>query len=499
MANWSFENRVLSFESDIFSHLSTRESMDIDSTSVTKGSSCRLKENGMPLYPVSLYDSGEGLPYAPEDWPYPGDKWSWKVGGRIAASGYFLDRYMYTPARLREGGRKTGFASKLSLEQYIRKNFPDADVNAFFASFSWKIPSKSCMKDDIELFTPPRETAEHSGSDSQFDGTCCKAGNRACKSLSATEDSVSDVMFCDICCSEPGFCRDCCCILCCKTIKMAFGGYSYIRCEAKIDGYVCGHSAHIECALRAYMAGTVGGSIGLETEYYCRRCDSRTDLVFHVESLLQTCKSINSRDDIEKILNVGICVLRGSEKTSGKQLLRHIEMAMEKLRNGTDLEDVWKKEDTAVTEVGLSLNGKCAFGFRNYEEPLDHKVGSPQPLSSTFDHRVESLKLEDEIDQILHALRKSQDFEYRLAEERLFAHKNYILNLYQQLDKERSDLSRHTSLKDPNTTVLDAVQSRIDQIKQEVSKLKDMEEAKKGFGRVSKYILKEHFGLEIES
>lgn len=149
--------------------------------------------------------------------------------------------------------------------------------------------------------------------------------------------------------------------------------------------------------------------------------------------------------------------------------------------------------------VGLSLNGKCAFGFQNYEEPHDHKVGSPQPLSSTFDHRVESLKLEDEIDQILHALRKSQDFEYRLAEERLFAHKNYILNLYQQLDKERSELSRHASLKDPNTTVLDAVQSRIEQIKREVSKLKDMEEAKKGFGRVSKYILKEHFGLEIES
>ncbi|CAI9776532.1 unnamed protein product [Fraxinus pennsylvanica] len=154
-----------------------------------------------------------------------------------------------------------------------------------------------------------------------------------------------------------------------------------------------------------------------------------------------------------------------------------------------------------ITDIDprLSLNGKCAFGFRNYKEPHDHKVGSPQPLSSTFDHRVESLKLEDEIDQILHALRTSQDFEYRLAEERLFAHKNYILNLYEQLDKERSDLSRHTSLKDPNTTVLDAVQSRIDQIKQEVSKLNDMEEAKKGFGRVSKYILKEHFGLEIES
>ncbi|CAI9770299.1 unnamed protein product [Fraxinus pennsylvanica] len=90
--------------------------------------------------------------------------------------------------------------------------------------------------DDIRLFTPPRKTAEHSGFDSQFDGMCCKAGNRVCKSLSATEDSVSDVMFCDICCSEPGFCRDDCRILCCKTIKMAFGGYSYFPRLATSNG-----------------------------------------------------------------------------------------------------------------------------------------------------------------------------------------------------------------------------------------------------------------------
>ncbi|KAI3459397.1 hypothetical protein Pfo_016060 [Paulownia fortunei] len=476
-----------------------KESMDIDSPGGSKASSNGLQENGFNLYPVSVNETGEGLPYAPEDWPNPGDKWGWKVGRRISVSGYFLDRYMYLPSRLREAGHRKGFASRLSLEQYIRTKFPDKDVDSFFASFSWRIPSKQSKKDDKEMFRPPGETAEDPGSGVQIGEVHCKAGNRFCSSLAAGEDSVSEVMFCDICCSEPGFCRDCCCILCCRIIDKASDGYSYIRCEANVEGCACGHSCHIDCALRAYMAGTVGGSIGLDAEYYCRRCDSRTDLVSHVTKLLQNCESIVSQDDIEKILRVGICVLRGSKKSSAKQLLHHIELAMSKLKNGTYLEDIWKKEDvSADTAVGLSSNANGTSGlFPKNEESQDCKMSSPPTLSSNFDHRVESLKLEDEIDHILDALRKSQEIEYRLAEERLSAQKNYILNLYQQLDKERSDLSRHTSSKDQDS-LLDAVLSRVDQIKQEVSTLKDMEEVSKGFGRVPKHILKEQFGLDID-
>lgn len=159
----------------------------------------------------------------------------------------------------------------------------------------------------------------------------CKAGNRFCSSLSSKEDSSSEPMFCDICCGEAGFCRDCCCILCSQTIDKSSEYYNSITCEADIDGSACGHSCHIECALRAYMAGTVGGSIGLDAEYYCRRCDSRTDLVSHVKKLIHNCESNDSEDNIEKILNVCISVLRGSNRTSAKQLLQHIQSALSKV------------------------------------------------------------------------------------------------------------------------------------------------------------------------
>lgn len=168
--------------------------------------------------------------------------------------------------------------------------------------------------------------------DPESDGVLrCKAGNRFCSSLSPKEDSNSEAMFCDICCGEAGFCRDCCCILCSQTIDKSSGYYNSIRCDSDIDGSACGHRCHIECALRAYMAGTVGGSIGLDAEYYCRRCDSRTDLVSHVTKLIHNCESNGSEDDVEKILNVGISVLRGSNRTSAKQLLQHIQSALSKV------------------------------------------------------------------------------------------------------------------------------------------------------------------------
>lgn len=178
------------------------------------------------------------------------------------------------------------------------------------------------------------ETAEHSLSDSQSDGMGCKAGNKMCDSLVVQAENLAAArMPCDICCSEPGFCRDCCCILCCKTINSNYGGYSHIKCEAMVsEGYICGHVAHINCALRAYMAGTVGGIIGLDAEYYCRRCDARTDLVPHAMRLFQTCESVDSPDEIDKILNVGICILRGSQKTDAKGLLNRIELVIEKVK-----------------------------------------------------------------------------------------------------------------------------------------------------------------------
>lgn len=132
----------------------------------------------------------------------------------------------------------------------------------------------------------------------------------------------------------------------------------------------------------------------------------------------------------------------------------------------------------------------------NHQDILDYRMSSPD-VSMSSDTQTETLKLEDEINQVLQALQVSQEVEYKIAEERLYTQKKYLQNLYQQLDKERSELARRTLKTNPDD-LLSAVLSRVDQIKREVTKLKDMEEVANGFGRTSKDILKEHFGLEVE-
>lgn len=119
-----------------------------DNTNDSSESTPKTDGGGLNLVPVSPEESGEGLPYAPINWPNPGDNWSWKVGRRVTNTGHFLDRYLCAPRHLPRlenevllKKRGAAFASKLSVERYIRTAFPGADINAFFASFSWKIPA----------------------------------------------------------------------------------------------------------------------------------------------------------------------------------------------------------------------------------------------------------------------------------------------------------------------------------------------------------------------
>ncbi|KAH0633568.1 hypothetical protein KY284_036354 [Solanum tuberosum] len=222
---------------------------------VYNGNASRINEIGLQLYQVSEYDFGEGLPYASVDWPNPGDKWCWRVG------------------------KKSN-------------------------KFSWMIPSKQLPSSkDIDFDSDMKERTTSSGtelhsllSDPLIRAITCKVGNKICSSL--TTKNPFPAILCDICCIEPGFCRDCCCILCRNTISSDYDGYNYIR---------------------------FGGSINLDALYLCRYCDSRMDLFPHALKLLNTCTSVSSRADIENILNVGICILRGSQKRSGKKLLHRIE------------------------------------------------------------------------------------------------------------------------------------------------------------------------------
>lgn len=502
-----------------------RESTEIDSTNDSNGDMPVIMPCQMPqectetnitdessgnvstaeeLLPILCNESGEGLPYAPEDFPLPGDKWRWRVGKRVAVSGDYKDRYLYLPKRLhcQDQSLRRPFASKLSVERYIRTTFPNVDVDAFFNSFSWKVPSKnlplpSGVMERRPFFTlHHEEIGDHSQSDSPSGTLRCKARNKLCSSLiEQPEEAARTSIPCDFCCIEPGFCRDCCCILCFKVITSANGGYNYIKCEALSDeGHICGHLAHLDCALQAYMAGTVGGSIGLDAQYYCRRCDAKTELVSHVTRLFEACKSIDSQEEQEKALKLGSCLLRGSLNMSAKILLNRIQSALTMLRCGTRLDNIQTDESKSV----VSSNGDPSLEGTLYRDALDFRTHLSADESISFDFQTPSVQLDDEIDQILRSLRKSQELEYRVAEEQLNAQKSYLHNLYQQLKQESSQLACQKSPANSDD-LLNIVLSRNNQIKHEVEKLKEMKEIAKGFGMTPKSILKGHFSLDVDT
>ncbi|CAN0887037.1 Protein OBERON 1 [Linum grandiflorum] len=393
---------------------------------------CTGKTTETPFTPFHLRvvpanESGKGLPYAPENWPNPGDMWGWKVGKRLTFSGYHIDRNLYLPKSLQHlpcisNRVKNGFASKLAVRMFIEKYFPGMDIKAFFASFVWKVPSSHASMnrlinkgaspitrdlDSSDFHVLPSITLAQPIDLQSNDGRC-KAGNKVCISLEgAAEIEPLPAVPCDICCDESGFCRDCCCIICCKTVSPAHVGYSYVKCHAIVtEACFCSHVAHLECALRTYMAGTVGGSIGLDAEYFCRCCDAKTDLVPHVMKLLQTCKSMDSRDEIQKMLNLGICILRGTRRNNARDLLKRIELAATRLKHCATLEDVWKVDEEEAPAVGHDLASKIA------------------------DHSGEILALDSKIDGVFNALRDAQEFEYKTAEEQLVEQKEYVQNLY---------------------------------------------------------------------
>ncbi|QCD91842.1 Oberon [Vigna unguiculata] len=436
-----------------------------------------MKNNRFSLFqPVAAEVYGEGFPYAPESWPEKGDVWGWRTGRRVVPNGnHFQDRYLYLPNRLllllKEEKENPGselstsrkqhiFASKLAVKSYLDRYFPDADLNVFFSSFSWKIPAISASGNAVPIAAVPLQQI-------------------------AQDEEACDSMPCDICCSEPLFCRACCCMLCGETVCADYGGYSYVKCQVNAGNGICGHVTHVECALRCSLAGKVEESVVLDAEYHCRRCDGRTDMISHVNNLLQTCKSTDLHDQIVQILNLGSCLLRGSEKPAAKELLRRVELTISKLKFITNLEDIWKEDESVI-----------AHSADNGKDVMDVTIGHSEVNTGLESHNFLplSLKLEAEVDEVLQDFRKSQELEYKVAEETLQTQKTYLQNLYRQLEYEKSVLAGQIS-SSASKVSSSAVRERKKQIKRELDKFEMMKKVANGFSRTPHSIIKKHFLL----
>jgi len=54
-----------------------------------------------------------------------------------------VNRYLTPPSRFRDAApKKLGFASRVQVEEFVKREFPDVDPSTFFSMFIWKIPAE---------------------------------------------------------------------------------------------------------------------------------------------------------------------------------------------------------------------------------------------------------------------------------------------------------------------------------------------------------------------
>lgn len=447
---------------------------------------------------VGPSQGGEGFPYAPDEWPNPGDKWKWKVGRRRTAAGFWADRYLILPKTLQCGRRQVWFTSKSSVEKYLKKSFPDADHQTFFDSFRWQIPCSplsptSAENNNEEGFAYAVKRLRES--DSKCDGQTpvkihCKAGNAKCH-LETGTGKFSNAVDCDICCVESGFCRECSCILCGKSIDQELGEYYFIQCEGNQgEDLICGHAAHLECAVICQTAGVVR-SIGLDVEYYCRRCDKKTDLLKHVLGLIPT-PELSKTVDFESSLKLALRLVQGTQQYGARILENLLQKAVKKLQSGMKLQDIFGDlQNSSVTvnadqterlpaspvSTSAATNEGADNGIRSasrtvcsdllQSKTLAPDMSSEKGNASAHDQfkktrllsedtrrasdlqnspdYIRRLKLENMVFQSLHMLRQSQETEFKLAQEKLFAQKEFVLSLFRQLEGTSCDFANNPS------------------------------------------------------
>ncbi|XP_078159971.1 CDPK adapter, putative (DUF1423) isoform X3 [Carex rostrata] len=484
---------------------------------------CGNRSN-LELVPVSTGSSGKGLPYAPENWPKKGDVWTWRVGQRVARSGHHMDRYLYPPEQYTKG--RLVLSSRLSVEEFVKKEFPGVDVDSFFASFNWKIPGKGRGCTGLgkspgikPIAEPEPEPEPEPRPESPIPEGLCKARNKTCNLRKEQQEqseikSESEPFSCDICCSEPGFCRECCCILCSKTVDWKQSSHTFIRCLATVNGScICGHGAHIKCALQCFMAGTVGGSIGLDAEYYCRRCDNKMDLVPHVAGFFRDCQSAGSRKEAESVLNLGLCALSGTKRAAGRKLHGHINSALSKIKNGASLDEIFKEDgmssiDSAKTlheedhrKRESSLDSNCQYVLpckrKGYAD--DNTTTRPsKKQENPFVSFNSPLEAEKEVSRVLLELRRSQE-EYKIVEKKLLSQKDHLFGLYKVIKSERDDLAdpivRQLNSAETYSALVSRVNARAEEVKKEEEKLQIMLKNVEKFVQTHK-VLKEHFAVD---
>ncbi|KAG0557562.1 hypothetical protein KC19_11G140500 [Ceratodon purpureus] len=339
-------------------------------------------------HPVPPGGKGEGWPYAPQGWPKPDDKWGWRVGQRAAPTSLWIDRYVTLPVSLMKGKKinisDEQFASKKSLVEYLKQTFPGMmDPNSIFKAFDWKVPALKNVEGPEKRGSAVKrdKTSPMDVNDSwQKSKKQCRAGNPHCPITKGklNESESLERLYCNICCIEPNFCRECMCILCCKLFARDVDDFCIIQCRntplagpnsLPSERGICGHTAHLDCALKNQLAGVIK-KYRLNLEYMCRRCDRKTNLKETLSRLVsEFMNAEESKVDSSLQLLMRVMVDPGDEASSSRKIQEILLGALKKVQEGADIDATCKELTEQLLEAPQS--GQCT-----YDNQVLHQVSN---------------------------------------------------------------------------------------------------------------------------
>jgi len=125
-----------------------------------------------------------------------------------------------------------------------------------------------------------------------------------------------------------------------------------------------------------------------------------TDMILHVDYILQTCKAMDLHDQVVKIFNLDSYLLHRWEKSVAKEFLRQVELTFSKLKFRTNPEDIWKEDHSLIAHSIDNGNGGTNITINYGHSEVKTRLES-------YDFLLSLLILETGIDQVLQEFRKS--------------------------------------------------------------------------------------------
>ncbi|XP_062109381.1 protein OBERON 4 isoform X2 [Humulus lupulus] len=221
--------------------------------------------------------------------------------------------------------------------------------------------------------------------------------NLRCRNLACRSPLPVDECDCKVCSQKKGFCSSCMCLVCSK-YDMASNTCSWVGCD------VCLHWCHADCGLRdSYIRNgrsAMGAQGTSEMQFHCVACDHPSEMFGFVKEVFQNFAKDWSAETLSKELEYVKRIFAASKDLRGKRLYEIAGQMLSRLKNKTDLPEVYSYIMTFLNDVdSFKLNNMSLTSGKEQGKGSSSGSGIAGPslepawLKSVYSEKVPQLEI----------------------------------------------------------------------------------------------------------